>query len=194
MKAVIIADKAEHTGIIGMGAVRGAGDGKAFQLGLNKDGKPKNLFFIDCKDVLLKGIQVLNAAQITISISGCERVTVEGIYLRSMSNWNCDGLDMDAKDVTISNCTIDSEDDALCFKSEYLGKFCENITVTNCILSSLCNGIKFGTGSRTGFRNISVSNCIIKKASFNGFRHWNMTPDMVYKPEEQSVNTGIVIL
>ncbi|NIJ54619.1 glycoside hydrolase family 28 protein [Dyadobacter arcticus] len=194
MKAIVIANGAAHTGIYGMGAIRGAGDGKAFQLGLNKDGRPKNLFFISCTDVLLKGIQVLNSAQVTISISGCERVNVDGIYLRSMSNWNCDGLDMDAKDVTISNCTIDAEDDALCFKSEYLDKFCENITVTNCILSSLCNGIKFGTGSRTGFRNITVNNCIVKKASFNGYRHWKMTPDLVDHPDEQSVNTGIVIL
>lgn len=193
MKAIIIADKAAHTGITGTGAVRGAGDGKAFQLGINKEGRPKNLFFIGCTDVLLKGIQVLNSAQITISISRCERVNVDGIYLRSMTNWNCDGLDMDAKDATIANCVIDAEDDALCFKSEYLGAFCENITVTNCVLSSLCNGIKFGTGSRTGFRNITVSNCVIKKASFNGYRHWEMTPDIVFKPEEQSVNTGIVI-
>ncbi|MCF0054795.1 glycoside hydrolase family 28 protein [Dyadobacter sp. CY356] len=194
MKAIIIADGAAHTGIYGLGAIRGAGDGKEFQLGLNKDGRPKNLFFIGCTDVLLKGIQVLNSAQITISISGCERVNVDGIYLRSMSNWNCDGLDMDAKDVTIANCIIDAEDDALCFKSEYLEKFCENITVTNCILSSLCNGIKFGTGSRTGFRNITVNNCIVKKASYNGYRHWKMTPDLVDQPDQQSVNTGIVIL
>ncbi|MCF0069711.1 glycosyl hydrolase family 28 protein [Dyadobacter sp. CY261] len=194
MKAIVIADQATHTGITGAGAVRGAGDGQAFQLGINKDGRPKNLFFIGCTDVLLKGIQVLNSAQITISISGCERVNVDGIYLRSMSNWNCDGLDLDARDATVANCVIDAEDDALCFKSEYQDKLCENITVTNCVLSSLCNGIKFGTGSRGGFRNIAVSNCVIKKASFNGYRHWDMPTDLVFKPEVQSVNTGIVIL
>ena len=154
MKALVIADRAENMGIIGQGILKGAGEGQAFQLGLNKDGKPKNIFFIGCKDVVLKGIKIFNSAQITVSISGCERVNIDGIYLRSLVNWNCDGLDIDARDVTISNCIIDSEDDALCFKSEYLGKFCENITVTNCVLSSLCNGIKLGTGSRTGFRNI----------------------------------------
>ncbi|GGM90226.1 hypothetical protein GCM10010967_23970 [Dyadobacter beijingensis] len=129
MKALVIADKAIRTGITGAGTIRGAGDGKAFQLGINKDGRPKNLFFIGCTDVLLKGVQVLNSAQITISISGCERVNIDGIYLRSMTNWNCDGIDVDARDATISNCMIDAEDDALCFKSEYLGKLCENITV-----------------------------------------------------------------
>ena len=194
MKALIMADNAHHTGIVGQGTVKGAGEGKAFQLGLNKDGKPKNLFFIGCSHVLLRDISVLNAAQIAISISGCEKVNVDGIYLRSLVNWNCDGMDVDARDVTIANCIIDSEDDALCFKSEYLGKFCENITVNNCVVSSLCNGIKLGTGSRSGFRNITVSNCVIKKASVNGYRHWKMTPDVVYQPDIQSVNTGIVIL
>ncbi len=194
MKALIIADNAHHTGIIGQGTIKGAGEGRAFQLGLNKDGKPKNLFFIGCSHVLLRDISVLNSAQVTISISGCEQVNVDGIYVRSLVNWNCDGMDVDARDVTITNCTIDSEDDALCFKSEYLGKFCENITVSNCVVSSLCNGIKLGTGSRTGFRNITVNNCVIKKASVNGYRHWKMTPDVVYQPDIQSVNTGIVIL
>lgn len=194
MKALVIADRATHTGIIGLGTLKGPGEGKAFQLGLNKDGKPKNIFFIGCQDVLLEGISILNSAQVTVSISGCERVTINKIYLRSWVNWNCDGLDIDGKDIIITNSFIDSEDDALCFKSEYLDKFCENITVTNCVLSSICNGIKFGTGSRRGFRNITVTNCVIKKGSVNGYRHWPMPASIVHMPEETSVNTGIVIL
>jgi polygalacturonase len=194
MKALIIADKAHHTGIRGEGTLKGAGEDKAFQLGLNTDGRPKNIFFIGCSDVSLTGISVFNSAQVTVSISGCERVFIDKLYIRSLVNWNCDGLDVDGKDVIISNCIIDSEDDALCFKSEYLDKFCENVTVTNCVLSSLCNGLKLGTGSRSGFRNITVTNCVIKKASFNGYRHWKMTPDIVHDPDRQSVNTGIVLL
>ncbi len=194
MKAIVIADSAQYTGITGEGIIRGAGEEKVFQLGINKDGKPKNIFFIGCTNMVLKGISVFNSAQVTISISGCEKVTIDGIYVKSLVNWNCDGIDVDAKDVTISNCSIDSEDDALCFKSEYLGRFCENITVTNCVVSSLCNGIKLGTGSRTGFRNITVDNCVIKISPFNGYRHWEMPPAIVDKPEIQSVNCGIVIL
>lgn len=194
MKAIVIADGANHTGIKGEGVIRGAGDGKAFQLGLNKDGKPMNIFFIGCSKILLRDISVLNSAQVTISISGCDKVTIDRIFIQSLTNWNCDGLDIDAKEVTLSNCMIDSEDDALCFKSEYLNKFCENITVTNCTLSSICNGIKWGTGSRSGFRNFTIDNCVIKKGSFNGYRHFVMTPDIVYQPDSNSVNTGIVIL
>src|SRR5215207_3474900 len=120
MKSLILADGAHNVAIIGEGTIKGAGEGEAFQLGLNKNGKPKNLFFIGCTNVRLSGIKILNSAQITVSISGC------------------DGLDVDARDVIIANCLIESEDDAICFKSEYLGRFCENITVSNCIVASNC--------------------------------------------------------
>jgi polygalacturonase len=197
MKSLIIADGAENVSIVGEGTIKGAGDAEAFQLGLNKDGKPKNLFFIGCKNIRLSGIRVQNSAQVTISISGCDRVFVDGIHIRSLVNWNCDGMDVDARDVTIANCLIESEDDALCFKSEYLGRFCENITVSNCVVASICNGIKLGTGSRTGFRNVTVNNCIIRKTDVNAFFHpgyEKMTPGIVLDETTTSVNSGIVIL
>jgi hypothetical protein len=106
-------------------------------------------------------------------------------------------MDVDARDVTIANCIIESEDDALCFKSEYLGRFCENIVVTNCVVASNCNGIKLGTGSRTGFRNVTVNNCVIRKTDVNDYFHpgyEKMTPNIVLDERITSVNTGIVIL
>jgi polygalacturonase len=194
MKALVIADNAQNVGIIGQGTLKGAGEGEAFQLGINKDGKPKNIFFVGCTNVKLKDITVLNSAQVTISISKCETVFIDGLFVDSQVNWNCDGMDVDSRNVVISNCIIESEDDALCFKSEYLGTFCENISVTNCVVSSMCNGIKLGTGSRTGFRNITVSNCVVKKNLKNEYFHWKMTPDIVSDPTTTSVNTGIVIM
>jgi len=194
MKALVIADNAENVGIIGQGTVKGAGEGEAFQLGLNKDGKPKNIFFIGCTNVKLKDVKVLNAAQVTISISKCDKVVVDGLYIDSQVNWNCDGMDIDSRNVVVSNCIIESEDDALCFKSEYLNTMCENITVTNCVVSSMCNGIKLGTGSRTGFRNITVNNCIIKRNLKNEYFHWKMTNKIVSDPTTTSLNTGIELM
>lgn len=194
MKALVIADNAQNVGIIGQGTLKGAGEGEAFQLGLNKDGKPKNIFFVGCTNVKLKDITVLNSAQVTISISKCEKVYIDGLHVDTQVNWNCDGIDVDARNVVISNCIIESEDDALCFKSEYLNTMCENITVTNCVVSSMCNGIKLGTGSRTGFRNITVDNCVVKRNLKNEYFHWQMSPEIVSDPATTSVNTGIVIL
>lgn len=194
LKAIIIADSAQNTGIFGQGTVKGAGEGRGFQLGENKNGKPLNILFIGCHNVSLKDIRVLNSAQVTVSISDCENVVVDGIYVNSLVNWNTDGMDIDGRNVTVSNCIIDSEDDALCFKSEYLGKFCENVTVTNCVVASNCNGIKLGTGSRTGFRNVTVSNCVIKRPSKDDLRKWNRVPGIFRSDIVTSVNTGIVIL
>jgi hypothetical protein len=197
MKALILADRAQNVAIVGEGTIKGAGEGAAFQLGLNKDGKPKNIFFIGCTNVRLSGVRVFNSAQVTISISGCDRVYIDGLYVRSLVNWNSDGIDVDARDVTIANCLIETEDDALCFKSEYVGRFCENITVSNCVVASICNGIKLGTGSRTGFRNVTVNNCVIHKTGLNDYFHPGydkMTPNMVVDEKLTSVNCGIVIL
>lgn len=196
MKSLIIADSVENVSIAGEGAIRGAGEAEAFQLGVNKDGKPKNVFFIGCRDVRLTGIRVFNAAQIAVSVSGCNRVQIDGIYLHSVANFNCDGIDVDARDVVISNCIIESEDDALCFKSEYLGRFCENITVQNCVVASICNGIKLGTGSRTGFRNVAVNNCVVRRMTEKATLHpghASMMPDIVSDQETPTVLTGIVI-
>lgn len=194
LKALIIADNVTNGGLVGEGTVKGAGEGQAFQLGENKNGKPGNILFIGCKNVLLKGVRVINSATLTVFISDCEEMQIDGLYINSFVNWNTDGLDVDGRNITISNCIIDSEDDALCFKSEYTDKLCENITVTNCVLSSNCNGLKFGTGSRGGFKNITVSNIVIKKPSIDLLRKWNILPGIVKKTGTNSVNTGIVIL
>jgi len=61
----------------------------------------------------------------------------------------------------MSNCIGDSDDDALTLKSTSK-RITENVTITNCILSSHCNAIKFGTESTGGFRNITISNIVVK--------------------------------
>ena len=50
------------------------------------------------------------------------------------------------------------EDDALCLKSS-VDKICENINISGCTVSSYWAAVKFGTASKTGFRNIKVTNC-----------------------------------
>jgi len=103
---------------------------------------------------------------------GGEDIHVTGIQIYSHSNFNNDGIDIDSKDVRISDCYIDTDDDALCFKSDRRVP-CENVVVTNCILASNCNLIKMGTASFGGFKNITVQNCVLRRASESNFRHWH---------------------
>jgi hypothetical protein len=64
---------------------------------------------------------------------------------------DCDG-------VAVTNSYIDSDDDGVCLKSHDANSVCQNVLVRNCTIRSSANGIKFGTASRGGFRNIRLIN------------------------------------
>jgi hypothetical protein len=66
--------------------------------------------------------------------------------------------------VRISNCHIESRDDAIVPKTSFsLGerRSCENITVANCFLASRANCFKLGTESGGDFKHITVANCVM---------------------------------
>jgi polygalacturonase len=79
-------------------------------------------------------------------------------------------LDIDGcRDVTISDCIGDTDDDGITLKSTGPAP-CENVVISNCVISSRCNAIKCGTESTGGFRRIAISNCVIKpSAALTGF-------------------------
>jgi hypothetical protein len=94
-------------------------------------------------------------------------MVIDGVYIRSSLKeavW-ADGIDPDGcKDLRIANCTIETGDDALVFYSmNWFGPAlpCENITVTNCRLSSASSAIKFCDGNMNCIRNVTIDNCVI---------------------------------
>ena len=67
----------------------------------------------------------------------------------------------------ISNCDIYTSDDAIVLKNrhpKYNIRPCKNITVTGCILTSVCNCFKIGTETIGQFRNIVFSNSTVRFA------------------------------
>jgi hypothetical protein len=94
-------------------------------------------------------------------------MTIDGIYMYTSLKdgvW-ADGIDPDGcKDLHICNCTIETGDDAIVFySSNGWGPPlpCENITITNCRLSSASSGLKFCDGNMNCIRNVTVDNCVI---------------------------------
>ena len=65
----------------------------------------------------------------------------------------------------MSNCSIATGDDAICLKSENPygsePRLLKNIVVTNCHLTTCCNGFKLGTSSEGGFENITFSDSTV---------------------------------
>jgi polygalacturonase len=127
-----------------------------------KRGGPKPIALKRCKNVQVREITLRNAPNYTISMLGCENVEIEGV---SIFNGFADGIDPDcSRNVRIANCYIESWDDCVCPKSSFgLGErhSTENITVTNCVLTTASAALKLGTESSGDFRNIAFSNCTI---------------------------------
>ena len=124
---------------------------------------PKTIALKRCRQVRILDIKIVNSPNYAISPIGCEEVLIDGVTIR---NGYCDGIDPDScANVRIANCDIETIDDAIVPKASFsLGELrpCQNITVTNCILSTVCNGFKLGTESGGGFRQVAVSNCVIR--------------------------------
>jgi polygalacturonase len=95
----------------------------------------------------------------------CDDVHISGISVFNHCNKNNDMIDIDGcHRVVIKGCKGDTDDDALTLKSTS-PRACEDIQISDCILSSHCNAIKMGTESTGGFKNIRISNCIIRPSS-----------------------------
>lgn len=164
-QSLIFAENIHETGISGRGTIDGQGG--AFKVTTKQ--KPDRYFnrpfvirMIGCRDILIKDIKLQNSAMWMQHYLACEDLRITGINVYNHCNQNNDMIDIDGcKNVIISDCRGDTDDDGMTFKSTS-PRPCENITVTNCILSSHCNAIKCGTESTGGFKNISISNCVIK--------------------------------
>ena len=189
--ALIYASGARNIAITGPGTIDGQGGDPVFQKGDNGNGRPRIIHFVHCNKVRVENITLKNSPFWVQYYSGCDTVDIRGIKVFSHCNWNNDGLDIDSRNVTVSGCTIDSDDDALCLKSETPGIPCANIKVTNCRLASNCNAIKLGTASRTGFRHITISGCTVNAASQDPIRHWRQKLEHI--TADRTVLAGIAV-
>lgn len=128
---------------------------------------PHLVLLLRCKDVRIAGLSFLHSSSWTINPYACERLVIDGVYIYSSLKeavW-ADGIDPDGcKDVRISNSTIETGDDAIVFYSSNIWGPplpCENITISNCRLSSASSALKFCDGNMNSIRNVTVSNCVI---------------------------------
>ena len=146
-------EEIEQIAIVGQGKIDG---------NRHKRGGPKPIALKRCRDVTIRDIEIVNAPNYCISMLGTDDVVIDGVTIRDA---HCDGIDPDScRNVRISNCHIESWDDAIVPKASFtLGerRSTENVTVTNCYLSTVCNAFKLGTESGGDFKRIAVSNCVM---------------------------------
>src|SRR5271157_1958180 len=129
---------------------------------------PHMIKLLRCKDVRIAGISIIDSPSWTVYPYDCERLRIDGIYIHTDQKYGvwADGIDPDScRDVIIANSTIETGDDAIVFYSSSASggppKACENITITNCRLSSSSSAIKFCDGNSVAVRNVTIDNCVI---------------------------------
>ena len=121
--------------------------------------RPKLVYFRECRNVTIEGVNLRNAAEWTLVTDQCEHLTISGILMDSKNYWNNDGIDIvDCRHVLVKDSFFDASDDAICLKSHSADHLCEDIEIRNCIARSSASGIKFGTVSRGGFKDVRIIN------------------------------------
>ncbi len=187
--SLIWGDSLEDISILGPGLVWGRG----LTDGLPRSQPPaerpgvgnKAIALKNCRNVLLRDFSILKGGHFGILATGVDNLTIDGVRVDT----DRDGMDLDCcKNVRVSNCSVNSPDDAICPKSSYaLGypRATENLTITNCYVTAAYRvgsmldgtwkkwgalerpgqngGIKFGTESNGAFLNTTVSNCVFEE-------------------------------
>jgi polygalacturonase len=146
----------------------------------------KTISLKNCRNVTLKGFQILEGGWFGILATGVDNLVIDGLTIDT----NRDGMDIDCcRNVRVSNCAVNSPwDDAIVPKSSFaLGyaRATENLEITNCYVTGAyqlgtmldatwkkfdgsvhvphTGRIKFGTESNGGFKNITVTNCVFDR-------------------------------
>ena len=109
---------------------------------------------VTCNNVSITGLSWLHSPSWSFALFACSRVVIDGIYIYTSLKeavW-ADGIDIvSSHDISISNSTIATGDDCIaivCGIPEWGPDYpTENITITNCRLSSASAAIKFTEGN-----------------------------------------------
>lgn len=211
--ALIFAHDQTNIGITGKGVIDGQGFTVATNLvelihnGVVNDPlkydrpwegrRPMNIYFRGCRNIVINGITLKDPASWNQTYDQCKNLKVDHITVNSKSYWNNDGIDIvDCDSVSVTNSYFDAADDGICLKSHSADFICQNVYIHNNTIRTSANGIKFGTASLGGFRNIKIINNLvfdtyrsaITFAAVDGGIVENITVDSL-----RSINTGNVI-
>ena len=141
--------------------------------------------FIECQDVSVRDVRLLDSPAFSVWTVGCDRVHISGVtILNQRDGPNCDGIQVVCcHGVRISDCYISAGDDCIAvYSMSYFlpaRRACEDVVVTNCVLSTPCNGVRVGYTSDWPIRNCAFSNLVM----FNTRTGISMicTPDNAWK-------------
>ena len=126
---------------------------------------------IECEHIRVTDITFRNAACWCCFLHGCDYATIRGVHVFNEKHYaNTDGIDIDTcRYVTVSDCVIDTADDAIAIRCDAKKLLkendrCEHITISNCVLASSSSVFRIGVGHGE-IRNIAISNIVMHRGS-----------------------------
>lgn len=167
--ALIVAVGADQAGIEGAGMV----DGQSPQLKAKQKPYAMRPFLIRAvrsTNFSVRDVHLRNPGAWTLNLYATKNAVIDGVTIRSrgLGMHNNDGINIDSSQhVRISNCDVDSGDDALVIKSTG-AEPSSDIVASHCKLASHTNAIKLGTESFGGFEDITVSDIQISNTDMAG--------------------------
>lgn len=183
--SIIYADEAENIAISGRGTIDCNGtqfvkpkegeDWKGWhfeRIAPRRESLPRVVFFAGCKNVRVSDITMTNQPSgWSFWIHDCDLVHFDGVNILADVRYpNNDGIHINScRDVTVSNCIIETGDDSIVIRANNRSlrenKICERIVITNCTLHSWSSAIRFGWTNDGLMRNIAISNIVIRDSS-----------------------------
>jgi hypothetical protein len=126
----------------------------------------------DSTDVRLEDITVINSPLWNVRLNDCDRVFIRGVRIYSDldKGVNSDGIDIvSSRNVVISDSIVVTGDDAIVIKTQgragAAARPVENVTVTNCILTSSSAAMMIGTETHADIRHVIFSNSVIRDSN-----------------------------
>ncbi len=129
---------------------------------------PRVVFFAGCSNVMVTDITVVNQPSgWCFWINDCDTVIFDRVKIfGGMHSPNNDGIHVNCcRDVLVSNCHIETQDDCVVVRADYgmlpAKKDCERISVLNCSLRSNCSAIRLSFMNDGVVRGCMFSNVFI---------------------------------
>ncbi len=127
---------------------------------LKSDERPFLVRVDKSENITIQDIRLEHSPSWCLHIDKSKNIDIDNVTIYNRHCANNDGIDVDSSEnVTVTNCDISSGDDGICIKTTS-NLPCKNITVKNCRVSTDWGAFKIGTESVGDFENIFVSDCL----------------------------------
>ncbi|MGP8245839.1 MAG: glycoside hydrolase family 28 protein [Bryobacteraceae bacterium] len=127
--------------------------------------RPSFIRTMDSKNILIEGIHIVGAPFWTIHLLYSDNVVVRDVIIETYPGVETDGIAVDSsRNVRISNCYLDSGDDAITLKAGKdadgmrVNRPTENVSITNCTVHHANAAVAMGSETSGWIRNVVASN------------------------------------